>query len=510
MRRHPGKWKVLRVIVSGLALLWIGALFLDIHNRIPEAWYLPLRYFQIVPAMQLMLAAGGGALLAFSILMLSAALFGRYYCSFLCPLGAMQDIMGFFRRKWTRRKRYKMMPLNRGWRYGSLLLFVFLILIGSGAAIGLMDPYSHAGRIVSQLAVNPAILFNNIIAWMLESQRMYAVPPVPAARFQVAPFLLATTLFALLWVLVWRNGRIYCNTFCPVGAGLGILASRSLFRIRFDQEACTACGLCAADCKAGCIDFRQKTIDASRCVMCMNCLTSCKEGGIRYTLGRKQRTRAFSGERRQVMKMLGIAPVLPLAAPLSAPGPGERSCAISPPGSGSHAHLHRLCTACQLCVQACPSHVLQPSFLAYGLKGAFQPVLDPDAGYCNFDCVRCTEVCPTGALQPVTIDEKHRLQLGKAKFLFDYCVVTQEYKNCGACSEHCPTKAVNMVPWKGKLYIPEVNESLCVGCGACEHACPTDPLSIYVEGLEVHGLADLPESRKEEQVETPVLEEFPF
>ncbi len=137
-----------------------------------------------------------------------------------------------------------------------------------------------------------------------------------------------------------------------------------------------------------------------------------------------------------------------------------------------------------------------------------QPMMDYNASYCNFDCVICTEVCPTGALRPVSIEEKHTLQLGKVVFVKQNCVVFTDGTDCGACSEHCPTKAVKMRPWRGNLFLPEVEPEICVGCGACEYACPTDPKSIYVDGNPVHLPASKPKIEALEQPDTD--EDFPF
>jgi len=143
-----------------------------------------------------------------------------------------------------------------------------------------------------------------------------------------------------------------------------------------------------------------------------------------------------------------------------------------------------------------------------------QPIMEYKKDYCNFECIICSEVCPTGAIEKILVDEKKLTQLGKAQFIKENCIVYTESTACGACSEHCPTKAVNMVPYTsektGKLLnIPEIKEEYCVGCGACEYACPTKPhKSIYVEGNPVHLLAKKPEEKK--LIEELPQEDFPF
>jgi ferredoxin len=187
---------------------------------------------------------------------------------------------------------------------------------------------------------------------------------------------------------------------------------------------------------------------------------------------------------------------------------------VSPPGSKSVDHFTATCTACHLCVSACPSRVLVPSFLEFGFLGIMQPRMDYHAGHCNYECNVCMEICPSGAIQPLNLEEKKTTQLGVAKFIKENCVVYTDNTNCGACSEHCPTKAVNMVPYLNmpakQLVIPKVNPDICIGCGGCEYACPTKPYkAIYVDGNPVHKIARKPEVKT---IDQPVdsSEDFPF
>jgi formate hydrogenlyase subunit 6/NADH:ubiquinone oxidoreductase subunit I len=193
--------------------------------------------------------------------------------------------------------------------------------------------------------------------------------------------------------------------------------------------------------------------------------------------------------------------------------PEKRTSPVSPPGSRSIEHFTSRCTACHLCVSACPSRVLAPSFLDYGVSGMMQPQMDFHAAHCNFDCTVCSNICPSGAILPLTKDQKRQTQMGVAHFVKENCVVYTDNTNCGACSEHCPTKAVHMVPYLNangrKLVIPEVNEKICVGCGGCEHACPTRPYkAIWVDGNPVHKVAEKPIIEELKQPEP--TEDFPF
>jgi ferredoxin len=173
-----------------------------------------------------------------------------------------------------------------------------------------------------------------------------------------------------------------------------------------------------------------------------------------------------------------------------------RQTPISPPGAKSAEHLLKHCSSCHLCISKCPSQVLKPAFLEYGLGGMMQPTMYFEKGFCNYDCVVCSEVCPNHALVKLTKEEKHRTQTGHVVFNQDICIVITEGTNCGACSEHCPTQAVKMIPYENGLTIPFINTDICVGCGGCEFICPVRPnRAIFVEGNSVHkeALVTLPE-----------------
>ena len=182
---------------------------------------------------------------------------------------------------------------------------------------------------------------------------------------------------------------------------------------------------------------------------------------------------------------------------------GEKLLYPLPPGAISLDRFIEKCTACQLCVNHCPTHVLTPALFENGIQGFMQPILKYDVHkFCEFECKICSDVCPNEALVKMPIEEKKLVQIGQAKLILDNCIVVKNNKACGACAEHCPTKALKMVPYKGVITQPEiVDPDLCIGCGACESICPVHKEALYIERNIVHKIAKPPLVEKQEQKE---------
>jgi ferredoxin len=342
--------------------------------------------------------------------------------------------------------------------------------------------------------------------------------------------------------LSYTKGRLYCNTVCPVGTFLGFISKFSLFKISIDNKDCNHCGLCEWDCKSNCIDRVNKKVDFSRCVNCFNCFSVCNKDAVTYKMSlpwknkdvapvpvvsADETKRSFiAGSLVLAMGIFGFKiNKVPSANPIKKDTiphkeiiptqdttiPENKDFPVAPPGAGSIRKFKDTCTACHLCVSACPTHTLQPSLIQYGITGFMQPHMDYHAGFCNFECTLCMDICPAGALLPAPLEEKKLKQLGIAIFIKENCIVETDGTDCGACSEHCPTKAVDMVPYHDDLFIPLVTEDICIGCGACEYACPTKPYkAIFVNGNAEHVMAEPPPQQEKLDMEIDFEGDFPF
>lgn len=549
----------IRITLAAICFVAVTLLFLDFTGTL-HLWFGWLAKIQFLPAV---LALN---FVVIAILLVLTLLFGRIYCSVICPLGIFQDcVSNLSSRRKGKKARFSYSKEIKWLRYGVLVLFVIALVAGLNSLVALLAPYSAYGRMVQSLLAPVWQWGNNLLAWIAERQDSYAFVTKEVWLKSLPTLIVAAVTFVVVVVLAWRNGRTYCNTICPVGTTLSFFSRFAMFRPVIDKSKCKSCHACERKCKAACIDVDNHKIDYSRCVDCFDCIDSCRLGALKYRfawgggvgsgstgaktpqnapVGSKMTSdeskngqnrssaalspvaepvevtepvvrqdsptieatdkgrraflvggatviggsllssipmRAEDDEIKDKKRDGGFAEVLPKKAP-------NRKTPITPFGSESVEKFYKHCTACQLCVTVCPNNVLRPSSR---LEHLMQPEMSFEKGYCRPECVKCSEVCPAGAILKITPEEKTEWKVGTAGVDYDLCVVNRDGVSCGNCARHCPVGAIRMVKKnpddEKSLRIPSVNEEKCIGCGACENLCPSRPISaITVNGYSVH------------------------
>ena len=494
----------IRIILALFFFIGATLLFLDFTGTI-HSWLGWIAKVQFLPAL---LAVNVGVIAA---LVAVTLLFGRVYCSVICPMGVLQDIFAKFG-KLSKKNRYSYSPSLNWWRYTFLGIMIVALILGIGTIVGVLAPYSAYGRIVHSLFAPIWQYGNNLLAGIAERAESYTFYSTEIWFRSTAVFATALVTLVAIGILAWKNGRTYCNAICPVGTVLGFMSRFSLYRPTIDLAKCNSCGLCARNCKSACINSKAHTIDYSRCVSCMDCIGKCHKNAITYTYKRSPRMavdlsggvqmnvkEAPDASRRSFLGIMALLGGSALAEATEKTVDGGlaviedkkkpvRNNHISPPGSKGHVNIASRCTGCQLCVSVCPNQVLRPSG---NLENFMHPVASYERGYCRPECTKCSEVCPTGAIQKIDVAEKSSIQIGRATWVKENCVPLTDGVSCGNCARHCPVGAIQMVSSvageDNALKIPAVNTERCIGCGACENLCPSRPFSaIYVEGNERH------------------------
>lgn len=503
----PGRVRAAVSIVIGALY---AALFLELLVAVPVLAAI-LNGAQVAPsvlkAFSLTVLAGVAPLVILAL----TAVFGRFYCSSLCPLGALQDLALFAARRAGLARRFRSQRSLSVLHYSVLAAVAAALVAGNVFLLTVLEPFALFGRFMTDVFRQGLDVLAN---GLYELLRMAGIRP--AARVSRVPAgwvaaLAAAAGLAGLLVLTALRGRKFCNTLCPTGALFRLLSRFSVFRIRLDPSRCVSCGLCESVCRAGCIDAKRRTVDHTRCVLCFDCVAVCRESGLVYASAKRVKTDANGGSRKEFLRMTAAALLtLPVAGGiLHAAGTGRitRRSPVIPPGSRDRETFLANCIACHQCVASCPNRIIRPSVFEFGFAGLFQPVLDYSLHFCSFECNACTQVCPTGAIRPLTLPEKKLTRIGLSRLDKKRCIVYDKKLDCGACAEHCPNKAVHLVDWNG-LGAPETDDTLCIGCGACEYICPVRPKAIVVEGLAVHEQA---KPRSDGRLKRPAgKEDFPF
>lgn len=496
----------IRIVLAVIFFVGITLLLCGIGGQ----WWGWMAKLQFLPSF---LALNFAALAA---ILLLTFIFGRVYCSVICPLGVFQDMVFALRRSRDRFavKRHasrlkklkdkgirpenvkKVHTLNSTYREENRIVrfgFLAIAFCPLQFLLVLLAPYSAYGRMVRTV-------------FGLAS----------GADVAVALVVTAALTFVIVALFAWTGGRAYCNNICPVGTVLSLVSRFSLFRFVIDEDKCVSCGRCVKKCKSSCINGDAHVIDGSRCVVCFDCIDNCTEGAVRYrfvglkgtgmpsSCGKEsaggpapsaRETAPADKSRRTFIATTALAGTAlaagaqnkrldgGLAKVIDKESPLRREVLV-PPGAQSVTHFHDRCTACQLCVSNCPNDVLRPST---ALEHFLQPEMGYENGYCRPECTVCSSLCPSGAILPLKKEEKLLVKIGTARVNLDLCLAYSGEASCGNCARHCPSGAIRMIRTDDGHRAPVVNEEQCIGCGACEYLCPSRPVSaITVDGISNH------------------------
>ena len=501
-----------RRILQGLFLLLFLFLFIQTESKGADELGYPVKLFldfdPLIFVTTLFSAHAVQTAFYLSLIVVAATIIlGRVFCGWICPLGTINNIVGSLRRK-------KPDAGNLEWHRVKYYVLVFLLSssVFSLQLTGVLDPLSLLIRSFS-LSIYP--LFNYGIRAAFDS--VYGLnPPGITAVSEAAYTLMKKSVLAfqqphfrqsafmgLIFVLVLGlnlvEKRFWCRNLCPLGAFLGILSRYSILK-RSVSEGCTECGACANVCQGRALPDHKEKWRPSECMYCWNCDDICPQNAVSFGFFGKAVVKPGSagidlGRRRVVASMAGGA----LAVPLLRVNPFYDSNLLSPglirpPGSLSENEFLKRCVKCGECMKVCITNGLQPTFLEAGLEGIWSPVLVPEVGYCELRCTLCGQVCPTGAIKKLPLEEKMKVKIGLAMIDKSRCLPHAHATPCIVCEEVCPTpkKAV----WFEKAAVkdrqgretviqqPRVDLELCIGCGICEAKCPVKSRpAIYITNV---------------------------
>ncbi|MBM3296894.1 MAG: 4Fe-4S dicluster domain-containing protein [Candidatus Aminicenantes bacterium] len=466
------------------------------------------RFFHFDPLLALTATVAGRALFAAfawaGATVLLTLVLGRVVCGWVCPLGGVHQFFSFLFKKARLHKPRDVSAGPLKWKYFILLFVLAGALLGLNLA-GYLDPLSFLYRSFAT-AVFPALghaatgLIKLLYALGVDGPagtlgqflETLTLNPVYLQGFFIGLLFLAAVGLNLL------RERFWCRVLCPAGALLGLLSLGNVFKLKIDKTKCIDCKLCSLQCQTQAAPYPEEDWKRAECVYCFTCGAVCPTAAVGFpTRDVPRKEKRVSLDRRKIL----WTPIAALAAlPFFRINPAGRRAAsslIRPPGALPEPAFLSRCVKCGECMKACPTGGLQPVLGEAGPEGLWTPRLVPRIGYCEYYCSLCSQVCPTGAIKELGVEEKLAVKIGTAWVDKNRCLPYALGKPCIVCEEHCPTspKAIKLVDHPvllpdGTVSVqraPFVDTALCIGCGICENKCPVmDQPAIYVTSIGEH------------------------
>jgi MauM/NapG family ferredoxin protein len=469
--------------------LFFGLMLLSVHPVPPPVP--PEAFLRLDPVA--MLAAWLAGAMAWSalgpvfLLLVLTAVLGRFFCGWICPLGATIDAA-------DRRVARDGGPAS--WEAWRPVKYQILAIVAAAALFGLslaflVAPVAVAMRfyalvIHSLLKAGAARVLSLIRPLALDADWTWVVYADPGVPHFGLPWFSAGAV-----VLILAAGRLaprfWCRYLCPAGALLALAGSRPLWR-RQVSPACIDCGLCQQACPTAAIGRDPRRTRFAECIVCQRCVRLCPTAAVRFVPNPAAPPRTPQASRRQVLASAAAGAALAWVDALDPRWPGARrplpaggAGLIRPPGAVPESDFLGRCVGCGLCLKVCPTNTLQPAGLAGGWAGLMSPRIVPRLGPCEPACNACGQVCPTGAIRPLAPEEKTWAKIGTAFVLRHKCLAFEFDQSCLVCDEVCPYDAIRLERMENRhVAVPLVDERRCSGCGLCHFHCPVRPASAIV------------------------------
>jgi len=458
-------------------------------DTIPYAVNLFFRLNPLVAASTMLAAKAFIGILFPSVIILAITIvFGRVFCGWLCPLGTLLD--------WATplikpaKKKYRFRHIKY-----ALMIFILVAALFGLQLTGYFDPFSILVRGLT-FSIDPGLNF--IVSWFFDNIYFHGPNWLTALSEPAYSFLKSTmlpykqTFFSLcllsfiilvtIFFLEKLGRRFWCRNLCPLGAMLALFSRWSFLR-RLPVKTCANCRQCAEDCRMDAFEEKGFLMN-EECNLCMDCIDDCRDSITSFRFMLPKNKVPVSLDRRVFIQSSVAAIALPVLSKVNATHRVPAPYLLRPPGVQIEKEFLSMCVRCGECMKVCIQNALQPAFLESGYEGMFSPRLVPRLGYCEFNCNLCGQVCPTGAIKKMRLEQKQKFVIGKAFFNKNRCLPFAENTPCMVCEEHCPTfdkairfKKVMRPDSKGKARVlkePYVIKDLCIGCGICEKVCPLE------------------------------------
>jgi polyferredoxin/Pyruvate/2-oxoacid:ferredoxin oxidoreductase delta subunit len=501
--------KNLRIVSQGIFLLIFLFLFIQTESKGDDTLGYPVKLFldfdPLIFITTFLASRAKEIPSAFFLSLITVLLtivIGRVFCGWICPLGTLNNIVSSLKKRHSVKSWHTLYKIKYYILIMLLISSVFTLQIA-----GIVDPLSLLIRSFS-LSIYPLMNYGlhgffdafynaNIPLLVNISESAYSFLKKTFLSFRQPHYLQGVFIGFLFFSILILNiveKRFWCKYLCPLGALLGLLSRFSLLK-REVSEGCTSCGVCNALCQGGALSKNKEEWRNTECFACFTCDDVCPNNAVRFGFGKTLVPSMDLGRRQVILSMLSGFIAVPLIR--STPFPGKHFSnpeLLRPPGALEEKEFLKRCVKCGECMRVCITNGLQPTLLEAGFEGLWSPRLIPRMGYCEYRCTLCGQVCPSGAIRRLNLEEKAKTRIGLAMIDTGRCLPHAHGIPCIVCEEVCPTqkKAIwfeeRTVKNRDRLEVsvkqPHVDLNLCIGCGICEAKCPvgTKP-AIYVTNI---------------------------
>ena len=468
------------------------------------------------------------------VILLVCLVVPRGFCGYVCPLGTAIDLFD-----WMIGRRLRRLNVSgRGW-YVHLKYYLLAGVLVSAVFGVLVSGFVAAIPILTRAAAYLLTPLETAVA-----RSWHQIPAINAGQT------LSLVLFVAVLGLGFLKPRFWCRHVCPSGALFSIANVLRLTERKVEHSCikcgkcveacpfdaiepdfttrttdCAFCQTCGGACPVTAIQFVQrwqtleeKTVDdrptddtplvvghtkgdakgdelggwskAQRC-------PSPHGLGLRYAqppathhfgcdrlLGRRGFLTAGIGLATGAIG--GVAAAKLIAATGARLGDAASCYPVRPPGSVPEEAFLRMCIRCGECLQACPNDVLQPQAFQQGVEGLWTPRVVANWSGCEPSCNNCCQVCPTGAIRAIPLQEKRVARMGLALVNERTCLPYAGREECQLCVDECETSGYDAIefrtvgtetddlgaPIEGTgMLAPVVLAEKCVGCGLCQTRC---------------------------------------
>jgi MauM/NapG family ferredoxin protein len=428
------------------------------------------------------------------LLLLFSVLLGRFFCGWICPLGTLIDLVT------EKIKKHGPLKFLKGALKYYLLFTLLCAALFNVNLAGIFDPIAILVRALT-FFLYPLFGYTIRSGWtglygLVGENRDYAAFLYSFLKTYLLPF--RETLYPLAFVsflcllLIFfierYERRNWCKNLCPLGTLLGLVGRFSLFR-RLPPRLCSDCKACETLCPTA---FDGEVLQEENCILCMDCRVKCSfhrvKFALRSPLGRIGRRTARRDSESPVLGrrvfLGGLLSGFFVSRVFAFTPPSHQERLLRPPGVANEGEFLKKCVRCGECIKVCLKNALYPALLQSGVYGLFTPTVVPRLGYCEYNCNLCGQVCPTGAIPNLPLEQKKKSIIGLAAVDKNHCLPYAKKINCIVCEEHCPIpdkairfEVVEEKDYTGKMTVlkrPYVVDELCNGCGICENKCPLE------------------------------------